>query len=325
MLHWRLILTAIVLTLVLGLAWIDFQARLPGLVMLPLALVGAWMCAGEIVGLYEKAAANALGIPLITARRDKQQSIPSRPLVYAATMTTVVASAGPILVPQLRESSSTLLGWLAVGMVGGLLLALLYEMWIYQGPGQPPGTIATRVARTTLAILYAGGLMGFVVQLRLMPGGRGDVDARWGMVALLTTIAVVKGNDTGAYFAGRLFGRHRMTPRLSPGKTWEGTLGGYAFSAALTALFLGPIAASMGCTVAEPPEHWWARTLCYSALVGTAGVLGDLAVSLLKRDAGVKDSSTWMPGFGGMLDMLDSILLAAPVSYVLWWLGLVGP
>jgi phosphatidate cytidylyltransferase len=146
------------------------------------------------------------------------------------------------------------------------------------------------------------------------------------MVALLSTIAVVKLNDTGAYFVGRLLGHHKMTPRLSPGKTWEGSAGGFLLSIAGTGLFLGPIAGAMGCEWGERSTlGWWGGTLVYALLVGLAGVCGDLAVSLLKRDAGIKDSSRWMPGFGGFLDLLDSILMAAPVAYMLWILRVVGP
>jgi phosphatidate cytidylyltransferase len=145
------------------------------------------------------------------------------------------------------------------------------------------------------------------------------------MLALLTTIATVKMNDTGAYIAGHAFGRHKMTPKLSPGKTWEGSIGGFLGSIAAAMFFLGPVAGWLGCEYEQTRAEWLTGVLIYAIVVGTAGVLGDLAVSLLKRDAGVKNSSSWMPGFGGFLDLLDSILLAAPVSYALWMGHVVGP
>ncbi len=325
MLHWRLIQAAIAITLVLGLAWLDQFGPRPGIIMLPLALFGAWMCAGEILGLYEKAAANRMGGSVAEAKQDRTKSIPSRPLVYAATMFTVLASTAPMTLYYPDGGVSGRTGWIAWGLIGGLILALFYEMATYDGPDQPPGTIATRLARTMLAISYAGGLMGFIVQLRIISGGVWNTDCRWGMLALLTTIATVKMNDTGAYIAGHAFGRHKMTPKLSPGKTWEGSIGGFVGSIAAALFFLGPVAEWLGCTYEVSRTQWLTGALIYALVVGFAGVLGDLAVSLLKRDAQVKNSSSWMPGFGGFLDLLDSILLAAPVSYALWMGHVVGP
>lgn len=325
MLRWRLIIAAVVITLVLGLAWLDQFGPRPGIIMLPLALVGAWMCAGEIMGLYEKAAANRAGSSVAEAKQDRTESIPWRPLVYAGTMLTVLFATAPMTLYYPDGGVSGRTGWIAWGLIGGLIFALLYEMCTYDGPDQPPGTIATRLARTMFAISYAGGLMGFIVQLRIISGGVWEDDCRWGMLALLTTIATVKMNDTGAYFAGHALGRHKMTPKLSPGKTWEGTAGGFLGSIAGAMFFLGPVAGWLGCEHRQSTGEWLTGVILYALIVGLAGVLGDLAVSLLKRDAQVKDSSTWMPGFGGFLDLLDSILLAAPVSYALWMGHVVGP
>src|SRR5690606_11618145 len=122
-----------------------------------------------------------------------------------------------------------------------------------------------------------------------------------------------------------LFGKHKMTPTLSPGKTWEGAAGGMAASLLAASLCLGPLANLMGCKTDRSSASWFFACVIFAVVVGVAGMLGDLSISLLKRDAQVKDSSTWMPGFGGVLDLLDSILLAAPVSYFLWVTQLVGP
>ncbi|MEM1304554.1 MAG: phosphatidate cytidylyltransferase, partial [Planctomycetota bacterium] len=152
-------------------------------------------------------------------------------------------------------------------------------------------------------------------------------DGLWGMVALVSLIAVVKGNDIGAYTAGRLTGRHKMTPVLSPGKTWEGFTGGMVMSVAAAWVCLGPFATWIGAAPSEAAatNGWWFGVVLYGLLVGLAGVAGDLAISLLKRDAGLKNSSSWLPGLGGVLDLLDSVLLGAPVAYVLWVAGVVGP
>lgn len=138
---------------------------------------------------------------------------------------------------------------------------------------------------------------------------------------MLSLVIVVKMCDTGAYTVGRLIGRRKMAPVLSPKKTIEGAIGGLVFAC------LGSWAAFHWLTPAithssRPPSPAWGW-LAYGLLVAMAGMLGDLAESLLKRDLGRKDSSTWMPGFGGVLDVLDSIILAAPVAYLCWTFGLV--
>lgn len=112
-------------------------------------------------------------------------------------------------------------------------------------------------------------------------------------------------NDTFAYIVGRLFGRTKLFPRVSPKKTWEGTLGGFVFTLAAAYLMAKyePIVS---------PEQW----MTLAAVIVIAGSFGDLVESKLKRDAGVKDSGAIMPGHGGMLDRLDSLIFAAPFAYL---------
>ncbi len=114
-----------------------------------------------------------------------------------------------------------------------------------------------------------------------------------------------------------------MAPRLSPGKTIEGAIGGLAASCLGAWIALDWLVPGDAPTSRRTPGPSWGW-IVYGLLVGAAGMLGDLAESLLKRDAGVKDSSTWMPGFGGVLDILDSMLLAAPVAWLYWALGIAG-
>ena len=127
--------------------------------------------------------------------------------------------------------------------------------------------------------------------------------------------------DTGAYTVGRLIGRHKMAPSISPGKTVEGALGAFLFACLGSWLTFRWIVPFLPEGAGPGPWYGW---LLFGVLVGGAGMLGDLAESLLKRDVGVKDSSTWMPGFGGVLDILDSLLLSAPVAWFCWAFGLVG-
>ena len=166
-------------------------------------------------------------------------------------------------------------------------------------------------------ILVSGLLTSFLIALRVYHGNR------WGMAAVVSLIFVTKMSDTGAYFVGRSLGRHKMTPILSPKKTIEGGIGGVVTACLCSWLYfrwfvpwlVGPDA------VATP---WWGCVL-YGVVIAVAGVWGDLAESLLKRDMERKDSSRWMPGLGGVLDVLDSLLVAAPAAYLCWAAGLVGP
>jgi len=114
---------------------------------------------------------------------------------------------------------------------------------------------------------------------------------------LLGTIIIVIANDTGAWAVGRAFGRHKMAPSISPGKSWEGFAGGVAASViagVLIAIFMWQ-------------HQWWVGVIAGILILGT-GTMGDLAESLIKRDIGVKDMSSWLPGHGGVLDRLDSII-----------------
>ncbi len=145
------------------------------------------------------------------------------------------------------------------------------------------------------AVLYLGLLGAFVLAIR--------IDA--GLGPGLMFVFAVKASDIGAYTFGRMFGRHKFSPRVSPGKTWEG-LGG-AVAAALLVSFA--FAAILGIMAVGP-------ALAFGGCMAVIGQLSDLAESMLKRDAQQKDSSNRVPGFGGILDVVDSLLFAAPFAYV---------
>jgi len=142
-----------------------------------------------------------------------------------------------------------------------------------------------------------------------MPGGSGWNNTA--TLALTLTIFVPKCCDIGAYITGRLIGRNRMTPKLSPKKTWEGAAGGLA---------LAVIVAVVGSCLGPRPPLFWLKGSAFGIALGGAGMLGDLAESLLKREGQKKDASSAVPGFGGILDVIDSLLFAAPISYL--WLNL---
>lgn len=175
-------------------------------------------------------------------------------------------------------------------MVGCLLLLFLWHLARYGMTDH----ILPDLAADALALLYLPLLLGHLVWLRGLPQGE------WWVLWLL---AVIFAGDTTAFYIGRTWGRRKLYPAVSPGKTWEGTVGGLAGSLAAGAL-----------------AGWWLLPgmpllplLPLALVLGLVGVLGDLCESMLKRQAQVKDASRLLPGHGGMLDRLDSILFAGPV------------
>lgn len=191
--------------------------------------------------------------------------------------------------------------WVAGTFTAVVLSSFLVEMATFREPG---GSV-TRMALTVFIVAYLGLLPSFLVQLRWPASDpHGKEAVRRCTVALALTIFVPKCCDIGAYFTGRLLGRHRMTPVLSPKKTWEGLAGGLIVSA-LAAWGLNHLGGGLSELAA----------LGFGVTVGGAGALGDLAESLIKRDCLKKDASHVMPGFGGVLDVVDSVLFAAPVAY----------
>jgi phosphatidate cytidylyltransferase len=182
-----------------------------------------------------------------------------------------------------------------------VLASFLLEMATFREPGHS----VVRIALAVWSVAYLGLLPSFLAQLRWWPADEG----RLGVAALALTIFVAKFCDVGAYFTGRLLGRHRMAPVLSPKKTWEGLAGGLALSV-LTAWAINHYLPGLPLSDLS--------AVGFGLTVGVAGVLGDLAESMIKRDCRQKDASHALPGFGGVLDVFDSILFAAPVAY--WWL-----
>ncbi len=188
-----------------------------------------------------------------------------------------------------------------LAIAAGVLIAFVGEMLRFKLPGGHMINLSGAI----FAIVYVGLLGSFMVMLRIA----------YGVAAVVSMIVVVKFCDIGAYTVGRLFGRHKMAPNLSPGKTIEGGFGGVAFAilgAWLSTAVIFPLATG------EPSQTTWLGVVIYGVTVGLAGALGDLAESLIKRDVMRKDSGTNVPGFGGFLDIFDSLLLAAPVAFGLW-------
>lgn len=299
MLRTRLIVGASLIAALAALGWLDHRAALPGAWLMPVLVAFTLLATRELLALCA-----AKGLAPVAA------------VVYAGNLLIVLSpwAAREVVGVEVAGASARAsgaaefaLGALAVAVA----LVLLAEMARYQGPGR----IVENLGATAFALVYLGLMLSFAVRLRL----------EWGIGALASLVVVVKMGDTGAYFCGKAFGRHRMSPRLSPSKTLEGAVGAVVFSAlASWAVFqwLVPVATNPG-QVAKGPGSAL-PSLGYGVLLGLVGMVGDLAESLLKRDAACKDSSSWIPGLGGVLDMLDSILLAAPVAFACWRFGWIG-
>jgi phosphatidate cytidylyltransferase len=162
------------------------------------------------------------------------------------------------------------------------------------------------VSASVFGVIYVALLAGCLAGVRMIP----DTFARMGGThfssKLITTFfAIVMMTDTGAYYTGRTIGRHKLAPRISPGKTIEGAVGGF-----VAAIAAGPL-----CKLIFFHELPIAHALLLGAALGALGQIGDLAESMLKRSANVKDSGKLLPGHGGVLDRIDSILFCAPLLY----------
>ena len=186
-----------------------------------------------------------------------------------------------------------------------LLVILSAVIWVRGTHGHPLGAAAV----TVIGVLYTGGLLSFGYALREYPYAIGN---RAGTVLVAFPLVLTWASDIGAYFVGRAIGGRKLIPAVSPGKTVSGALGGLVTTIVVSSLYvrfaLGPLA-SLTMTVPA--------ALLFGAIISVSAQIGDLVESLLKREANVKDSSRLIPGHGGLLDRLDSLLFVLPVAYLL--------
>lgn len=185
-------------------------------------------------------------------------------------------------------------------LAAALILQLILGAWfVLFRPRTEVTGMHNEWARLLLGLIYVPLPLGFFPLLLDLPDGHG-----WGWVLL--TFAATWGSDTGAFFAGRKFGRTPLFPLVSPKKTWEGLAGGVAMSVALCVAF----------KMAFFTWTSWLDCVVLGVFINMAGVTGDLVESMLKRDAGIKDSGMFLPGHGGMLDRIDSILFTLPLTFL---------
>ena len=188
------------------------------------------------------------------------------------------------------------LGVVPVGLTWLVMASLVWQL--FQARAASP---TSDWALTMAGGLYVGGLLAHFVRLRGLPGNDG---LAWLALALLVTWS----SDSGAYFVGRAWGRRKLCPRLSPGKTWEGIAGGLV-AGVLAGLLVGRML-MLGLEAVGPLNGMWV-----GLIVSVVSPLGDLAESMMKREMGVKDSGGLIPGHGGVLDRVDSLLFVVPIVY----------
>jgi phosphatidate cytidylyltransferase len=269
---------------------------------LAVALIGIPAAVGIVyLGGYWLAALLALLAALAArefARLYAGRGVPASPGVAAILAALYVALAAAV--PVAAFSAAAVVATLIVASVISLRAA----------PETRPGQ---KVMTTVFGSTYSGILLAFGVWLRALddaaPGLRGAA-------IVLLPVAITWLGDTAAYSVGKAIGRHRLAPAISPAKTWEGALAGLVATAAGALLYL---------ELTRPIVSWTMGTLEVVGLglaVAVAGQVGDLFESRFKRECGVKDSSNLLPGHGGVLDRLDSLLFVLPVSYA--YLRLVG-
>jgi phosphatidate cytidylyltransferase len=179
-------------------------------------------------------------------------------------------------------------------MVGGVLTTLPLA-FLLKGISSSRQAPTASISATVLGALWVGGGLGFLLLVRDLPHGR---------LATFAVLLSVWAGDTLAYAGGRIFGRRRMAPAISPGKTWEG----FCFGAAAT-VFVAFVA------LYKQDYLTIGESVVLGAVISVAAPLGDLFESMLKRDAGVKDTGRLLGGHGGMLDRIDAVLFAAPAAY----------
>ncbi len=204
-------------------------------------------------------------------------------------------------------------GWILIGVLTGVGTSGIHALYMFQ---RHPNTMPLETSygeRTTLAwilscfvIVYIVGCMSVWLLVRM------HGSSLQGILHLISMLAIVKFADTGAYFAGKSMGRHKLISAISPGKTVEGLIGGVLMSVAMAYVFLRVLLPMCGGTAGTT---WWGPALL-GCLLTLVGLVGDLLESMIKRAIGAKDSGTLLPGLGGVWDVTDSLLPTAIVGYL---------
>lgn len=315
MLKHRLFFGALMIAAIVLLVWVDglldavdisgtpAQRLLGGRTYLPAGLLMLAMFAG-IIGL---------------AARELHRIFAAKGVVTDVWMLTLAGISGGLVIYVVPSRASSPL---AIGAIATLLvIVFLVSLARHALPARRTEGAIFAAAAAMFTLVYLGLLPGFLLAIRRWHSG-------W---VILGIVLIAKSCDIGAYFTGSMIGKHKLIPWLSPKKTWEGLAGGITFSA-IVAMFLattGNQTGVLGRYVLEDGLRVWEHydvplwlAAVGGATIGAVGHAGDLVASLFKRDAGIKDSGETIPGFGGVIDVIDSAIIVAPLAY---WLLLLLP
>ncbi|MEX0716162.1 MAG: phosphatidate cytidylyltransferase [Planctomycetaceae bacterium] len=290
MLAWRLAVSAVLIPLLFATFWLDHRLGHRAQVLFGVASLLSIAAAAELSAMLQGRA--------------------MRPAALCPAVLSGVVTAAAWWAVWFHGDPNFVAGWDALGPVALAFALAVFVLFVrrailYREPGGNAETLASEI----LIVAYVGLMLAMTAQLRWVAG------AQAGYLVLGSVVIATKMGDVGAYTVGRLFGKRKLIPRLSPGKTWAGAFGALG-TAGLAAWAWLHWATPLFDSAWRPPAAGWA--ILYGVLLGLAGLVGDLCESLLKRDVGTKDSANLFPGFGGLLDLLDSILFAGPVAWLLW-------
>ena len=314
MLKDRLLSASILVLIVLAALYLDVNhpfAGVAGLWLVPLLLFFALGTAWDISSLL---AGSGRAI--------------SRRVALFATAIVTLSACMPMLWPLVGSEYPNPcpvgeLGWIVMAAISATFLVLMGEMNRF---ANQETQIIERTCGAIFVSMYVGLPMALFIAMRSM--GTGD----WGLAAMLTTIAVTKAADTGAYFTGKSIGKHKLVPRLSPGKTREGAVGGIVIATIVAFVclkWLFPALADPGSGPSATPSIpgidqpiWGAMIL--GPLLAIVGMIGDLAESLVKRTCDAKDSGSLLPGMGGVWDVTDSLIATIMPAFLCFAMGIGG-
>lgn len=303
-----------------------------GLFLIPLLLFFVFGTASDLTGLVTRAGFQVHRLVTVTGAILVALS-PSIVMIWNALAEILPQT----LSPYPADCPIGQVGWIAITLGFTIATLFLWEMKDYSSESDPD-RVLRRLLGGVFIVAYLGVSMSFLVLIRSLGTGN------WGLAALLTMIATTKSTDIGAYFTGKSIGKRKLIPRLSPGKTREGAIGGVVVATivALVCLrFLFPaILSGFGEPQARPdvliklpsgdaefseairtanpgpvaPPWWLAFVL--GPVLAMSGMVGDLAESLVKRACHSKDSGDWLPGMGGVWDVTDSLIFAALPAFL---------
>lgn len=300
----RILFGAVLIAALLGLMWLDHAltaVAAPAWAGVLRSGGGTWIAGAVLLVVGVLAAARA-GFEL--ARMFEALG------VQVSRKTMPVCGAAGMLAGALAIGHEPLAGaWSGNILATAAGLAVYLSMLAYIRDRDVKGA-GTAVSAATLSFVYCGVLLGFLLALR----------REHSIGAMLAVVFTVKACDSGAYFTGSAIGRRKLIPWLSPGKTWEGLIGGLVWAAGFGVLFAW-LSREYGGLAGGLRLAWWQGAV-FGAVLGLLGQAGDLAASVFKRDAGIKDAGRILPGFGGLIDMLDSLLLTAPAAF--WILAMLA-